>query len=72
MDGLTLINTADIQYRLHLEKLEEEAVSSSRELRPLQAVENNQGVKRAVSGSSILMMQLNADGYGAGIVRATA
>lgn len=72
MDGVKEINTADVQARLYLEQLEEEAVNSSRTLRPLQAVENNQGIKRALSGSEILMLQLNTDGYGAGIVRATA
>lgn len=71
MDGSTRINTADIQYRLHLDKLEEEGRSSSRTLRPLEAVENNQGIKRSVSGSETLMLQLTANGYGAGIVRAT-
>lgn len=72
MDEVTRINTAEIQNRLHLEKLEVEGMSSSRMLRPLEAVENNQGLKRAVSGSETLMLQINAEGYGAGIMRATA
>ncbi len=64
------INMADVQYRLHLDDLGERGVSSSRPVDPLEAVEN-QNLDPAPSGEQLLMMKLNEDGYGAGIVSAT-